>query len=212
MKKRIVLSLFAFLGIIYFTSAQSGYGIKAGISYNSNGKFTQIISDTGTNLIDNKGKGKSGFNVGFYGKLDLGAIYIRPELVYTKTTSEYELNSQTNDYKLSKLDVPVLVGFKVIGPLNVFAGPAFQYVLKNDFKGLNYENIKNNFTVGLNIGASIELGKLGLDIRYERGLSKNEAEFKELILGGTIPTYRLDTRPEQIIFSLSYRLSNTNKH
>lgn len=207
MKKKIVLSIFALLGIVYFTSAQSGFGIKAGLSYNSNGK----LSDAQT-VIDNKGKGKSGFNVGFYGKLDLGAIYIRPELVYTKTTSEYELNSQTSDYKLSKLDVPVLAGFKVIGPLNVFAGPAFQYVLKNDFKGLNFENIKNDFTVGLNIGASIEFGKLGIDVRYERGLSKNEAEFKELILGGTIPTYRLDTRPEQIIFSLSYRLSKTNKH
>lgn len=207
MKKKIVLSIFALLGIVYFTSAQSGFGIKAGLSYNSNGK----LSDAQT-VIDNKGKGKSGFNVGFYGKLDLGAIYIRPELVYTRTTSEYELNSQTSDYKLSKLDVPVLAGFKVIGPLNVFAGPAFQYVLKNDFKGLNFENIKNDFTVGLNIGASIELGKLGIDVRYERGLSKNEAEFKELILGGTIPTYRLDTRPEQIIFSLSYRLSKTNKH
>jgi hypothetical protein len=203
MKKRIVLSLFAFLGIVYFTSAQSGYGIKAGLSYNSNGKLSEIISETQTNLIDNKGKGKSGFNVGFYGKLDLGSIYIRPELVYTKTTSEYELNSQTSDYKFSKLDAPVLVGLKVIGPLNVFAGPAFQYVLDNNFEGLKYESIKNDFTVGLNIGASIELGKLGFDIRYERGLSKNEANWTN-----AGETFTLDSRPEQVIFSLSYRLSN----
>lgn len=203
MKKRIVLSLFAFLGIVYFTSAQSGYGIKAGLSYNSNGKLSEIISETQTNLIDNKGKGKSGFNVGFYGKLDLGPIYIRPELVYTKTTSEYELNSQTSDYKFSKLDAPVLVGLKVIGPLNVFAGPAFQYVLDNNFEGLKYESIKNDFTVGLNIGASIELGKLGFDIRYERGLSKNEANWTN-----AGETFTLDSRPEQVIFSLSYRLSN----
>jgi hypothetical protein len=209
MKKRIVLSFFASLAVVYFTSAQSSYGIKAGFSYNSNGKFSEIISETQANLIENKGNGKSGFNVGFYGKLDLGPIYIRPELVYTKTTSEYELNSQTNDYKFSKLDLPVLVGFKVIGPINFFVGPAFQYVLNNNFKGLEYKNIKNDFTVGLNIGASIELGKLGFDVRYERGLSKNEAEFKNQVIGGgPIPTYRLDTRPEQIIFSLSYRLSD----
>jgi len=203
MKKRTVLSVFAFLAIVYFTSAQSNYGIKAGLSYNSNGKLSEIISETQANLIDNKGKGKSGFNVGFYGKLDLGAIYIRPELVYTKTTSEYVLNSQSSDYKLSKLDLPVLVGFKVIGPLNVFVGPAFQYILNNDFKGLKYESIKNDFTVGLNIGTSIELGKLGFDIRYERGLSKNEANWTN-----AGDTFTLDSRPEQIIFSLSYRLSD----
>ncbi|MCF6182913.1 outer membrane beta-barrel protein [Lutibacter sp.] len=202
MKKRIVLFSIVFLVTFFISNAQSGFGIKAGLGYNSNGEFSEIISDTQT-IINNKGAGKSSFNIGFYGKLDLGMIYIRPELVYTKTTSEYQLNSQSTDYKLSKLDLPVLVGFKVIGPLNVFAGPAFQYVLDNNFKGLKYESIKNNFTVGLNIGASIELGKLGLDVRYERGLSKNEANWTN---AGNI--FTLDSRPDQIIFNLSYRLSN----
>lgn len=207
MKKRIVISAIALLAMVQFTNAQSSYGIKAGLSYNSNGKLTEIISDTQTNLIDNKGAGKSGFNVGFYGKLDLGAIYLRPELVYTKTTSEYELNSQMQDYKLSKLDLPVLVGFKAFGPLNVFAGPAFQYVLDNDLKGLKFENIKNDFSVGLNIGASIEFGKIGFDVRYERGFSSNEANFIDSNIVDTT-SYALDSRPEQIIFSLSYRLSD----
>ena len=207
MKKRIVISAIALLAMVQFTNAQSSYGIKAGLSYNSNGKLTEIISDTQTNLIDNKGAGKSGFNVGFYGKLDLGAIYLRPELVYTKTTSEYELNSQMQDYKLSKLDLPVLVGFKAFGPLNVFAGPAFQYVLDNDLKGLKFENIKNDFSVGLNSGASIEFGKIGFDVRYERGFSSNEANFIDSNIVDTT-SYALDSRPEQIIFSLSYRLSD----
>ncbi len=199
MKKRIVLFSIVFLATFFISNAQSGFGIKAGLGYNSNGKFS---SDTQT-IINNKGAGKSSFNIGFYGKLNLGMIYIRPELVYTKTTSEYQLNLQSTDYKLSKLDLPVLVGFKVIGPLNVFVGPAFQYILNNDFKGLKYESIKNDFTVGINIGASIELGKLGIDVRYERGLSKNEANWTN-----ADNVFTLDSRPDQIIFSLSYRLSN----
>lgn len=207
MKKRLVLSTIAMFAVVYFTNAQSAFGIKAGLSYNSNGKLTEIISDTQTNLIDNKGAGKSGFNIGFYGKLDLGELYIRPELVYTKTTSEYELNSQLEDYKLSKLDVPVLLGIKLFGPINVFAGPAFQYILDNDLKGLKFENVKNDFSVGLNIGAGIELGKLGIDIRYERGFSSNEASFIDNNITET-SSYTLDSRPEQFIVSLSYRLSN----
>ena len=202
MKKKNVLFSIVFLATLFLVNAQSGYGIKAGISYNSNGELKEFTQDV-TNAYEDGGKGKSGFNIGFYGKLDLGPIYLRPELVYTKTTSEYKLNTGgTEDYKISKLDIPVLVGIKLIGPVNVFAGPAFQYYLDNDLKGISISDVENEFSVGLNIGASIELGRLGIDVRYERGLSENEANWSN-----ASETFTLDSRPEQIIFSLSYSLS-----
>ncbi len=204
MNKRILVLSIALLSTVFYVNAQSGFGVKGGLSYNSNGK----ISDDTNTFIENEGKGKSGYNVGIYGKLDLGPIYLRPELVYTKTTSEYALNTGgTEDYKIARLDMPVLVGLKLIGPLNIFAGPAFQYTLENDFNGIKYENIDNEFTVGFNFGAGVELGRLGLDVRYERGFNKNEATFIE----NTTTSYRLDSRPEQIILSLSYRLSGNKK-
>lgn len=202
MRKRIVLLSVVFLATFMITNAQSDFGIKAGLSYNSNGDFKEFTSEV-TDIYKHEGKGKSGFNIGFYGKLDLGPIYLRPELVYTKTTSEYVLNTgSTEDYKISKIDVPVLVGLKLIGPLNIFAGPAFQYYLENDLKGLNFNAIENEFSIGINIGASVEFGRLGIDVRYERGLSENEASWSN-----AGETFTLDSRPEQIIFSLSYSLA-----
>ena len=192
MNKRIVLFSIVFLTTLLISNAQSQFGIKGGLSYNSNGK---LIKETG-NIFEDKG-------IGFYGKLALGPIYLRPELVYTKTTSEYLLESGIGDYKLSKLDLPVLVGIEVIGPLRLFAGPAFQYLLDNDLKGLSFESIENEFSMGLNIGAGIEFGRFGFDIRYERGLSDNEASWTN-----AGDTFTLDSRPEQIIFNLSYSLSN----
>jgi hypothetical protein len=204
MNKRILVLSIALLSTVFYMNAQSGFGVKGGLSYNSNGK----ISDDTNTFIENEGKGKSGYNVGIYGKVDLGPIYLRPELVYTKTTSEYALNTGgTEDYKISRLDMPVLVGLNLIGPLSIFAGPAFQYTLENDFNGIKYENIDNEFTVGFNFGAGVELGRLGLDVRYERGFNKNEATFIE----NTTTSYRLDSRPEQFILSLSYRLSGSKK-
>jgi hypothetical protein len=200
MKKRTVLFAFAFLATIMFMNAQSDFGIKAGLSYNSNGDLKEI-----TDIYNHGGEGKSGFNIGFYGKINLGAIYVRPELVYTKTTSEYILNTgNTEDYKLSKIDAPVLVGINLIGPLNVFAGPAFQYILDNELDGIDISDVKNEFSVGVNIGASVEFGRIGIDIRYERGLSENEANWTN-----AGETFTLDSRPEQIIFSLSYSLSKS---
>lgn len=204
MKKRILVLSIAFLAIAFYANAQSGFGVKAGLSYNTNGELKEFINEAGT-IIDDKGNGKSGYNFGIYGKLGLGPIYLRPELIYTKTTSEYSLNSVNVDYKISKLDMPVLVGMKLIGPLSIFAGPAFQYILNNDLKGIEFESIKNDFSIGLNFGASLEIGRLGIDVRYERGFSENEAKFAG---AGPNLTYHLDSRPQQLIFNLSYRLSN----
>lgn len=187
-------------------NAQSGYGIKVGFGYNTNGDLTEFLSET-ESIIKDKGSGKSAFNIGFYGKLDLGPIFIRPELTYTQTTSEYELNDLV-DYKISMIDAPVLVGFKVIGPLDLVIGPAFQYIIDNDLKGVSFHSLENDFTVGLNIGASIELGRFGFDVRYERGFSENEADFDVI---NDIPSYRLDSRPKLLIFSLSYRLSDVRQ-
>jgi len=202
MNKKILVLSIALLSSVFYMNAQSGFGIKGGLSYNTNGELSEFVNETGT-IIENEGKGKSGYNVGIYGKIGLGPIYLRPELVYTKTTSEYILNSEAVDYKIARLDMPVLVGLKLIGPLSVFAGPAFQYTLENDFKDIEYDKIENEFTVGFNFGAGLDLGRLGLDVRYERGFNKNEATFIE----NNTTSYRLDSRPEQIIFSLSYRLS-----
>lgn len=201
MNKRILVLSIALLSTVFYMNAQSGFGIKGGLSYNTNGSLKNDVNT----VIDNEGKGKSGYNVGIYGKIGLGPIYLKPELVYTKTTSEYILNSEAVDYKIARLDMPVLVGLKLIGPLSVFAGPAFQYTLENDFNDIQYDRIDNDFTVGFNFGAGLDLGRLGLDVRYERGFNENEATFIDNNTGST--TYRLDSRPEQIIFSLSYRLS-----
>jgi len=201
MKKRIALFSIAFLTFIFVANAQSSWGIKAGLNYNTTGKLKSFLNET-ESIIDNNGKGKSGFHVGLYGKLDLGGFYLRPELLYTKTTSEYSLNSGNEDYEISKLDIPVLIGFKLIGPINVFAGPSFQYNLENDFKGISADKIENDFSVGLHLGAGVEIGRFGVDVRYERGFNSNETEF----IGDNISsdTYRLDSRPEQLMFGISY--------
>ena len=52
--------------------------------------------------------------------------------------------------------------------------------------------------MGVQFGAGVEFGKLGLDVRWERGLSENEANFAN--------TQRIDNRTNQIIFGISLEL------
>lgn len=205
MKKKILLLTATFLFFLVLAQAQSSFGLKGGLSYNSNGDLSEFTTEANS-IIKDKGKGKSGYNIGVYGKIDLGNLFIRPELVYTKTTSEYELNSVNQDFELSKIDAPVLLGFELIGPLSVFAGPSFQYILDNNINGIDFDKVENEFTMGLNIGASLQFGRLGIDVRYERGLNENEAKF-----ANNNTNFKLDTRPEQIIVNLSFSLTKSNK-
>ncbi|WP_343488389.1 porin family protein [Allomuricauda sp. d1] len=194
--KRTLLVLAAILvSATAFAQAGSGFGVKAGLNYAGNGDYFDSTRDAFENPDRN-----AGFHIGVYGKLG-NRLYLRPELVYTNTTSDYN----EGDLKISKLDLPVLVGTKVIGPLHVFAGPSFQYILNTKFDGVKFDDIENDFTVGVNLGAGVNLGKFGIDLRYERGFSENEVNF----INSNITTLngdRVDTRPDQLILSFSLKL------
>lgn len=194
--KTLLVVVFAFASITAFAQKDSGFGIKGGLNYNANGDYFESTGEAARNPDRNVG-----YHIGIFGKLGISRIYIRPELVYTKTKSDYN----GDIFDMSKIDAPVLIGVKVIGPLHVFAGPAFQYILNTEFDGISIDTIENDFSIGLHIGAGVNLGKLGIDLRYERGFSNNEASFINTNLTA-LPESRVDTRPNQLILSLSLKL------
>lgn len=192
---RKVLLFLAFITIsTSFTYAQTdnGFGIKAGLNYNANGDYFDAIEVNSKNPDRNVG-----YHIGVFGKIG-NELYLKPELVYTSTKSNYD----NDEFDMKKLDLPVLVGLKVIGPLSVFAGPSFQYILDSDFDNIDVDNVQKDFSAGLNFGIGLNFKKLGIDLRYERGFSKNEANFLQNNNITTTPD-RLDTRPDQLILSLS---------
>ncbi len=202
MKKTLLLVVCTLMGATAFAQADSGFGIKAGLNYTQNGDLIASVGNAAGDVIQGS-DGKVGYHFGIFGKLELAKLYVRPELVYTRTSSSYDLNGEANSYDISKLDLPILLGVKVVGPLHIFAGPAFQYMLENDLENFSINDVENDFSVGLHIGAGVNLGKLGFDVRYERGFSQNEADF---ISNSVEIDGRVDSRPSQVIFAVSLRL------
>ncbi|GAA3580386.1 outer membrane beta-barrel protein [Snuella lapsa] len=170
-----------------------GFGFKAGLNYNANGDYFESIGSNAKHPDRN-----IGYNFGLFGKIG-NQVYFKPEVVFTKTKSDYNDDS----FSMQKLDAPLLVGLKVIGPVSVFGGPALQYILDTEFDGISINDIENEFSVGLNFGIGLNFKKIGLDVRYERGFSDNEASF---LNNNNIGTSRLDARPDQLILSLSFIL------
>lgn len=202
MKKYLVILMFC---ITSAAIAQSGFGVKGGINYADNGEMTYSdVTGAGQDVLEG-GESKMGYHLGVFYQVNILGFFLRPELVYTTTKSSYEFNQKKADYNVSKVDLPILVGTKIFGPVKAFAGPSLQYIVNNDFEGFNLGDVQDEFTIGAQLGAGIQLGKIGLDVRYERALKENEAEFMNN-LNGSDGLQRIDTRPSQIIFALSLDL------
>ncbi len=194
MKNTLVIILFSIGCLSTYAQKKPGFGIKAGLNYSSNGEYLEAIGEALQNPDANVG-----YHIGLYGKMG-DKFYLRPELVYTHTKSGYS----DGDLKIDKLDVPILGGWRIIGPLNIFIGPSFQYLLNSKFSDISIDNIENDFTVGLNVGAGVNLGRIGLEIRYETGFGENIATFVNSNIT-SLPESRVDTRADQVIFSLSFK-------
>jgi len=203
MKKTLLLAVFAMLSITAFAQKDGGFGIKGGLNYNQNGDLFASVGDAAENIVSGS-DGKVGYHLGLFYKIKIAKLYVRPEIIYTKTNSSYMVQNEDNTYGVSKLDVPVLVGLDLIGPLHIFAGPSFQAILNSNFENANVSDLENEYTIGLQMGVGVNLGKLGIDVRYERGLSENETQFA----GDNVTDIsgRIDTRPSQVIFALSLKL------
>jgi len=196
MKRLILAPLFILaFAITSYSQTEGGLGFIGGLNYNSNGNYYESIDANAQNPDKNVG-----YHLGIFYKIG-HLVYVKPELLFTSTKSGYD----DGDFKMQKIDAPVLVGIKIIGPLSVFAGPSFQYILDSDFDGDSIDKIENDFSVGLNFGIGLNINKIGIDLKYERGFSKNEAAFIGNNLGEETLS-RLDTRPEQLILSLSILL------
>jgi hypothetical protein len=200
--RKVILILCVTFAFSQTLTAQKAFGIKGGVNYNNNGDAT--FSSTGDDVIQGA-ESKSGFHAGlwFRGKVPIIGLYIRPELVYTQVKSEYmESESNSSNYEFSKIDVPILLGKNFLGFATAFIGPSFQYILNDDFEFSEVTTDDfDKFSVGLQMGLGIEFGSLGIDVRWERGLSETEANFSQENTDFTI-----DNRTNQIIFGLSYQL------
>jgi len=201
MKKSILICCIA-IACSQFTRAQVGFGVKGGVNYNS-----ESIDNASVDVFEGA-ESKTGYHAGIWlrFKAPIIGLYIRPELVYTSLKSEvlYKGTNTTTSYNFQKIDIPVLLGKKFFGVGNLFIGPSFQYILSSDFSINDLSDVDaKGFTVGLQFGGGIELGKLGIDVRWERGFNGIESKFLDV---STDTTVTFDTRIDQIIFGLSYRL------
>jgi hypothetical protein len=171
------------------------------ISMGAEGEITSAsvkVADINQSLLNSiNGKSMAGYEIGPYFKINAGPIYIKPKFLISYQSGIVEANyadesSANVTLSLLRLDVPVLVGLKVLGPLSIEAGPVYNRLIyaTKDFNGNNIDIEPNG--VGYRIGANLQLGPIGLNAGYQgvkNGSSSDLSSFSspnELIFGASI--------------------------
>ncbi|MGB3850142.1 MAG: porin family protein [Tunicatimonas sp.] len=129
------------------------------------------------------GNATIGFHAGAFTRLSVLGIYLQPEVLFTQAGGQIEIRDRVDDnfnqvqnLTYNKLDVPVMLGFRIGEVLRINAGPSFSLILGQDARteGTTAE-VRNNYessTVGYQVGGGLDIGRLVLDVRYEGNLSK----------------------------------------
>ncbi|ANF50892.1 MULTISPECIES: outer membrane beta-barrel protein [Chryseobacterium] len=197
----------ALIGFSMFATAQISLAGKANLIFPTGSPSWKNISNTANAAIENTGKNNVGFNIGLSLKASLPmSFFLMPELYYTTFKNEFTdpVSNTTFDIKNNRIDLPVLVGHKVVGDmLGVFIGPVASYNLSkedtyNDFS----ENARDNFTVGYQFGAQLEIKKLIVNAKYEGAFGKDSRNFINKVSGEEI---RYDNRPNLFMVGVGYK-------
>ncbi len=205
MKKIFLLVAAMMLAAPVFS--QLNWGVKFGASTN-NLAIDQSITTTGGGqiLLEQAKDASYGFHGGLFVRLSLLGIYIQPEILFATAENKISITdigqttAEIRSQKFNKLDIPVLLGFK-LGPLRINGGPAATIMLsspKELFDTQNYESLYKSATFGYQAGIGVDiLKKLTLDLRYEGNLNQFG---NELTIGSQ--TFELDQRSSAISLSL----------
>jgi hypothetical protein len=165
MKKLTIIILLAAFTLTGNAQEIFNLGLKTGINTS---KISSHRSDYDAQYINN-------YMFGAFARFNFGPIYLQPEAYFNSKGGEINSDNTTtavNSFNLNTIDVPALVGLKIINqePLNlrVMAGPVFSFATKKDVEGdvFTKSNIENNF-FGWQFGAGVDFLFLTLDLRKE---------------------------------------------
>ena len=164
MKKLTFLVILAVLTSVAHAQDFFDAGLKAGLNTS---KISTQISDYTPQTVNN-------YSFGAFARINLGRIYIQPEAYYNSKGGEYidKINLSTvNSFDLKAVDVPALVGIKLISQkafnVRILAGPVFSFVTDKSVKGqLSESALKDNF-FGWQYGAGVDILFVTLDARMQ---------------------------------------------
>lgn len=171
--KKITLSLLLLCSSFFaFSQVVPSFqlGLKGGLNLSKFNTSNTFSSDN-----------RAGYYVGLWTRIGAAGLHLQPELYLSGKNATLSNDAgQENKVNFTSLDVPVLVGTKFgaagVG-LRLNTGPVVSFMLNeeqsfSDAASAAFNGKFKDQTFAWQFGAGLDLGSLGVDLRYELGLSK----------------------------------------
>jgi hypothetical protein len=187
------------LALLLLIGAQAGlqaqdlmFGPRIGFGFNTDMRSSELIIRNSDDLDAMKlslQNAQPEAQLGVFGRLGLGPIFIQPEVLFTTTANDYTVQNLLDGERgifrerVYHLAMPVMGGLK-FGWFRVQAGPVYRVHLASSSELTQIDGLRRSFqqsSLGLQAGLGLDLGqKVALDVRYEAPLNRDDDEISFL--------------------------------
>ena len=220
MKKLLTILALSLFSLGAFAQLPFSLGVKVGITTSkfTTDNFDKVLLNTGDadySLSDFETDAQNGFQIGLMSRLKFKKWFVQPEMYYSLkkgkvTASAIDVDNPNNPkvpvtqkVEMNNLDVPILLGYRLIDlkvvKLNLFTGPVASFQMKNAINftgevakdGFGFKNADTDSKVdpeaemknanwNWQAGVGIDIAMLYLDVRHEWGLNNiTKADFEQ---------------------------------
>lgn len=155
-------------------------GIRAGVNFGSLNSSSDAVTSA---------SGKAGVQVGLFART-VGNFYFQPEVNFSTFGSRYSHDADAYEPSFRQLNVPLMVGYKLINNdqvnFRVSLGPDLYFNLNRPDTPTGTEY--RRFSMGGVVNAGVDVGRITFDARYGLGLTAvhEELEQKQRVFGLSI--------------------------
>ena len=180
--------------------AQAGsplkWGVKAGMNYHTVGELTNL----GKDIV--KAENRVGWHAGLQASWQISRVFsIDPELIFSRNS--YNLTPSVGMggiAYLNTIDVPVVLGVKIIGPLKAQGGININVMTDSGVKGEDkpFRFSASSQALGYLLGLGVDLGHINITARYngffrqsESSVAFNKAQTTDDLMKMQVSTWQL---------------------
>lgn len=173
MKKLVLFIVALMIGLGAQAGSPLKWGVKAGMNYHTVGEPTNL----GRDVVD--AKNRVGWHAGLQASWQVSRVFsIDPELVFSRNSYNLIPSVGTGGIAyLNTIDVPVILGVKIIGPLKLQGGININVMTDSGVKGEDkpFRFSASSQALGYLLGIGVDLGHINITARYNGFFRQSES-------------------------------------
>ena len=196
MKKLILFIAALMIGVGAQASSPLKWGVKAGMNYHTVGELTNL----GKDIV--KAENRVGWHAGLQASWQISRVFsIDPELIFSRNSYNLTPSVGTGGIAyLNTIDVPVVLGVKIIGPLKAQGGININVMTDSGVKGEDkpFRFSASSQALGYLLGLGVDLGHINITARYngffrqsESSVAFNKAQTTDDLMKMQVSTWQL---------------------